>query len=29
VEGLDLGGRPMELASLRRHESHLYLRYTF
>jgi riboflavin biosynthesis pyrimidine reductase len=29
VDGVDLGGRPMELASLRRHESHLYLRYGF
>jgi riboflavin biosynthesis pyrimidine reductase len=27
VEGVDLGGRPMELASLRRHASHLYLRF--
>jgi riboflavin biosynthesis pyrimidine reductase len=27
VEGVDLGGRAMELASLRRHESYLYLRY--
>jgi len=27
VEGVDLGGVTMELASLRRHESHLYLRF--
>lgn len=27
VDGTDLGGRPMELASLGRHGSHLYLRY--
>ena len=29
VEGVDLGGRPMQLASLRRHRSHLYLRFAF
>jgi riboflavin biosynthesis pyrimidine reductase len=28
VDGVDLAGRSMELASLRRHESHLFLRYT-
>ena len=27
LEGVDLGGRSLELASVRRHESHLYLRY--
>ena len=27
VDGVDLEGRPMRLASLRRHESHLYLRF--
>jgi riboflavin biosynthesis pyrimidine reductase len=27
VEGVDLGGGEMELVSLRRHESHLYLRF--
>jgi len=27
LEGVDLGGRPLKLSSLRRHESHLYLRY--
>lgn len=28
VEGVDLGGRSMTLSSVRRHESHLYLRYS-
>lgn len=28
VEGVDLGGRATRLASVRRHESHLYLRYS-
>jgi riboflavin biosynthesis pyrimidine reductase len=27
VEGVDLGGTPLELASVRRHGSHLFLRY--
>jgi riboflavin biosynthesis pyrimidine reductase len=27
VEGVDLAGRPLELLSVRRHESHLFLRY--
>jgi riboflavin biosynthesis pyrimidine reductase len=27
VEGVDLGGKPLELASVRRHGSHLFLRY--
>jgi riboflavin biosynthesis pyrimidine reductase len=27
ADGVDLGGRAMELTSVRRHESHLYLRY--
>ena len=27
VEGVDLGGMPLELASVRRHGSHLFLRY--
>ena len=27
VEGVDSGGRPLALLSVRRHESHLYLRY--
>ena len=27
VDGVDLGGRPLELASARRHGSHLFLRY--
>jgi riboflavin biosynthesis pyrimidine reductase len=29
VEGVDLGGKPLELASVRRHASHLFLRYGF
>jgi riboflavin biosynthesis pyrimidine reductase len=28
-DGLDLGGVPLELSSVRRHESHLFLRYAF
>ena len=28
VEGVDLGGRSLKLSSVRRHESHLYLRYS-
>jgi riboflavin biosynthesis pyrimidine reductase len=28
VDGVDLAGHPLELVSLRRHESHLFLRYT-
>jgi riboflavin biosynthesis pyrimidine reductase len=28
VEGVDLGGRSLELSSVRRHESHLFLRYS-
>lgn len=28
VEGVDLGGRSMQLSSVSRHESHLYLRYS-
>ena len=28
VEGVDLGGRALQLSSVRRHESHLYLRYS-
>lgn len=27
VDGVDLAGRPLELVSVRRHESHLFLRY--
>jgi riboflavin biosynthesis pyrimidine reductase len=29
VEGVDLGGKPLELASVRRQGSHLFLRYAF
>jgi riboflavin biosynthesis pyrimidine reductase len=28
VDGVDLGGKPLELGSVRRHGSHLFLRYT-
>ena len=28
VEGVDLGGRALQLSSVRRHESHLYVRYS-
>ena len=27
VEGVDLAGQPLELLSVRRHDSHLFLRY--
>lgn len=29
VEGIDLAGKPLELSSVRRHGSHLFLRYAF
>jgi riboflavin biosynthesis pyrimidine reductase len=29
VDGVDLGGKPLELESVRRHGSHLFLRYSF